>query len=159
MSHVSSMTLAGEPVLVDVLPRHGRDNRYAISRAFSEHFGSHAWHHFVTLTFAHPINESRAAREVHDGYRRRLEQAGKQRVDYFGAVERGAVHGRVHVHLLLSGTSALANEDLKRAWKKGLSSVDLYDPQRGASYAAKTLHRDDSHLLLSAPAKPILKIG
>jgi hypothetical protein len=68
------------------------------------------------------------------------------------AEEHGS--GQLHLHALLWGTSTLDSDYVRGAWPHGRSHVDVFDPQRGATYYfTKTIgsHRDDYDYSLPRP--------
>jgi hypothetical protein len=127
-------------------------HRHSYSNAtvsdYAQHFGRFDWHHFVTATFARHVSAEAAEREVHNRFRRRLEQAAQCRVSYFGAVERGDLNERVHVHLVIYGTREMTPGEVEGQWIAGRSDARVFEGANGVWYAAKSLGAMDSHLLL-----------
>lgn len=56
-------------------------------------------------------------------------------VQYFFAIEGGALGDRAHLHALVAGTTTLECEQLVKAWRHGRRvRVAVYDPRRGAAH-------------------------
>jgi hypothetical protein len=147
MNDAASLLDSPDIVLLP-FPKHPPDDSHRIRSAYVEHFSAYRWDHFVTLTFASAVSKRAAETIVDERFRRRLEQLGQQRVDYVGAIEFGPVGGRLHVHLLLSGTARLSVEAVRDAWTSGLAEVRPYDASVGPGYVLKTFGEDDPNMLL-----------
>jgi hypothetical protein len=105
------------------------------------------WDHAVSLTHRFQTSTDTSVTQA-KRFVRRLENVAGGAVNYFGAVENGALNDRAHLHLVLQGTADLAVSDVARAWDNGFANVRIYDPTRGfVAYAAKNLPSGDAELL------------
>lgn len=102
--------------------------------------GTFAWDHFATLTHRFDGTEQTQIREV-QRLVRRLERVAQQKVKYAAFSER-TTDGFLHHHVLLYGTGRLTKQEIRTKWRSGYSSVEAYDPERGAAaYVAKAYGR------------------
>jgi hypothetical protein len=110
-----------------------------LQRALAEWLLSQNWDHFFTGTFGRPASLDDARKAV-SAFKRRLEQAAQGRIRMFVAYEQASFDD-YHVHCLIEGTAALADDRLDKAWAPGRSSTDKYDPNRGGCfYVTKQLY-------------------
>jgi len=117
-----------------------------------------AWTHCVTLTFNPFISPSNVL-TFFRRYVSQLEKTTRANVYWYAAVE-GADLGFPHIHAVLMVVGSLSLNELRRHWKKGISSVAKYDRERGvAYYITKEMARDNEWddydiCLPPAPAYP-----
>jgi hypothetical protein len=113
------------------------------------------WSHFVTLTTRELVSVARIKREFVHGFVRRVAKAAQRAPAWFYVIEPHADGERYHVHALLAHTESLKIAQLERAWKLGISSIAVYDPQRGAAdYVSKHLAANPDHYDLSRRLLP-----
>jgi hypothetical protein len=120
-----------------------------ISDSYAEWMKARHWDHFATLTLESELSPRSVEQYIGQTFIRHLERVSQQRVDYYGTVERGAIHDRPHAHILLAGTKALTVDTIRDSWRRGFASVGIYDPTRnGVWYSGKSLALEDTVLLL-----------
>lgn len=111
----------------------GESEARRLRRDWAEHLAGFEWAHFATLTTRLPATPLQLRDEFERGYVRRLARMAQGPVPWFHVIERGAA-GIAHVHVLLAGTEALRLDQLRWAWKLGMTDVERYDAGRGAAY-------------------------
>jgi hypothetical protein len=118
------------------------------------------WHHFATLTFAYEPTTKAVLYQL-KRWLRYLERRTQGPVGCFYAIERSPA-GRLHAHVLLSGTQWLLSQELERGWQPGRADASVYDPQRpGSYYISKDigLSAEDWDFLGSSKAERKLGLG
>lgn len=90
------------------------------------------WAHYFTLTFRFSKSPE-VAKRAFDVFVRRLEQRAYNRVEWFRVIERSP-SGMVHIHGLLGQTRHLPINRVQESWKCGITSIQRYDPRRGATW-------------------------
>jgi hypothetical protein len=98
----------------------------------------HYWQFWVTLTFAEEVNLTSAIRRF-NRWTRDLALRGGARVDWFAAYEYGAAN-QLHIHVLLAGAASLTRDDIRDAWRFGLTHVVRFHRGGNASrYVSKVV--------------------
>lgn len=100
---------------------------------------------FCTLTFGKPVTMAeakKAIRRLRDRINRERKKQGKENVKYLGVIERGAINGRVHVHMAMEGD--VSREQLESWWGVGYCATsrireDFGGMQRLANYMEKQM--------------------
>jgi hypothetical protein len=106
-----------------------------------------SWDYFQTGTFREefetfsPFTAKRRFLKYIEGTRKKY---GLSNIDYFIAIEPHK-SGTYHVHTLMNGCAGVSDEALWEDWfkKYGRNTVEIYDPQLGAShYLTKYIVKD-----------------
>jgi hypothetical protein len=105
----------------------------SLSAAWGAYLHKFYWDHFATLTFEYPSSADAAIRELHQHWIRRVSRNAQHPIPCAYALERGA-GGLLHFHVLTAGTASLTVEQLRQAWRSGISRIEVYDPERGAAW-------------------------
>lgn len=114
--------------------------RLGLAQAWGDYLRRYTWAHWLTLTTCYAMSADRLLWEFKELYVRRVSRAARQPVPYFAVVERGTGGSRLHLHALIGGTAHAEMRWLQCAWKRGLTSVEQYDPGLGAAwYISKTM--------------------
>jgi hypothetical protein len=109
-----------------------------VLRAWGAYLHEFSWDHFATLTFRYPQSVDTAIREILN-WVRHLSKDTQRPIPCFYAIERGA-SGWLHVHMLTAGTASLTVEKMRKAWRAGISRIEVFDQTRGAAwYVSKGL--------------------
>lgn len=127
------------PTLVphDILKEH--DAKRKLCAGWCDLLQEVDWSHFCTCTFRYATSPDLARREFLEGFVRRLEQRAQKRVEWYYVIETSP-GGVVHLHALLGQTDHLPTVGMRQAWKKGITSIQRYDPSRGAArYVTKAI--------------------
>lgn len=131
------------------------DTSHRIRAEWDSWLQSARWSHFVTLTTSELVSVDRLRREFVHGFVRRLAKAPQRPLAWFYVIEPHADGQRYHVHALLAHTDSLRVAQLERAWKLGISSIAVHDPQRGAAdYVSKYLAANPDHYDVSRRPLP-----
>ncbi len=121
-----------EPTLVP----HNITTHYPVQANVPESWGQwlneYDWSHYCTLTFQREATIDGASRQFHR-FVRRLERRNQRAVTWFMVIERGG-GGWLHIHSLLGATNTLPNKSVDLAWTAGITDVQTYDSQRGATH-------------------------
>lgn len=108
-----------------------------LTQAWGDFLRRYRWTHVATLTFKNPTGIEGAWKAFHV-WKRELARWSQGKVFWFAAIERTS-GSMVHIHALIQ-VDGLSPGQLKKAWRKGYSKVQGYDPSRGwAYYAAKEI--------------------
>lgn len=128
----------------------------------------YAWTHWITLT-VDPAKRKRMGRAgrcprspeaVQRAFRnefvRYTEKVSGQRVPFAYAVEKGVGGDNPHIHALLCVQRAMRVDRLREAWRHGRSTIEDYDPARGAAfYLSKTFGREGAEWDVSRTLPPL----
>jgi hypothetical protein len=121
----------------------------ALAEEYAQWMRRRSWDHFATFTFDTIVSSRTAEQYVTNTFIRHLERTTQRRVDYYGSIEMGRENERPHAHILLAGTAATATQDIAARWRRGLSTVEPFDPYRaGVWYVGKGLGDERTILLL-----------
>lgn len=119
-----------------------RSAQISYGDAVGDFFGIFVWDFFVTLTYRLPRSLDGVLRDFKEVFIRRCAYHANRPL-YWALVVEATHAGHLHIHALLAGTGSATKEQLKRAWSRGVTSVDRYDPARGAArYMAKNIEHD-----------------
>jgi len=113
------------------------------------------WSHVATLTTRELVSVDHLRREFVHGFVRRVARLAQCPLAWFYVIEPHADGQRHHVHALLAHTESLKIAQLERAWKLGITRIEVYDPRRGAAgYVSKHLTGNAVHYDVSRRPLP-----
>jgi hypothetical protein len=103
-------------------------------QAFGWFLASFDWKWFLTLTFRRNVSVSFVRRQYRD-FLSDIQFATDVPVGWFAVEDLGAF-GRLHVHGLIAGVSALEPRDWESAWfqRAGIAVIKRYDSSKGAAF-------------------------
>jgi hypothetical protein len=112
-----------------------------LSQAYGNWLRTFDWSHWVTLTTSRTYSPDRLRKAFDEEFVRFATKTTQNPVQYFYAIEGGALGDRPHLHALIAGTSQLECARLKAAWRHGQRvEVAVYVPHLGAAhYLAKEI--------------------
>ena len=133
-------------------PKHARElplTRRQYGNLIAEWAARKPWDHFVTLTLKYRTSAQSAAAYFHGSFIERLRELTGPDVAFYGQVEAGPLHQRIHIHVLLFGTKDLVPGAIQRAWGAGISEIEPYDRRkRGAGYVSDEWYQPETIILL-----------
>lgn len=111
-----------------------------VKRAWGRHLERFRWVHWMTLTTKHQSMSATAlAREFEARFIRTLSFCTQQPIRWVYVIEGTRTH-TPHLHALVAGTEELSCRAVQKPWRFGISQVQKYSAERGATwYLTKTL--------------------
>ena len=103
-----------------------------VPESWGQWLNEYDWDHYCTLTFHWEATIDGANRQFRR-FIRRLERRTQGAINWFMVIEYGR-GGCLHIHALLGTTNTLPDKSVDLAWPAGITDVQTYDSQRGATH-------------------------